>query len=227
MRSLSPGALPPRVRNVAAGLVQRAWGWISDVGAVGPQDERGRRFGRMGAGSCISFPPGSVFGEKWIHIGAATLIGPHVTLSAGMAPGQEMETDPVVRIGDRCSIGRGSCIVGHRRIVIGDDVTTGPNVYVTDQNHTYADVDVPIGRQWPSDDPVEIGSGCWIGTGAVILPGTRIGDHVVVGAGSVVRGDVPSRCVIAGAPATVVRRYVEGDGWQPPLRPVDVHPPAG
>ena len=154
-----PSELSPRTRNLAAGLIQRAWGWISDVGAVSPDDERGRRFGSMGPRSMIAFPPGSVFGERWIHIGAETLIGPHVTLSAGMAPGQTMDDDSVVRIGDRCSIGRGSHIVGHRSIEIGDDVTFGPYVYVTDQNHVYADVEAPIGRQWPVEDPVVIGAG--------------------------------------------------------------------
>ena len=61
------------------------------------------------------------------------MIASHVTLSAGMNPDQQMMTDPVVIIGDRCLIGRGSSIVGHYRIDIGDDVYTGMNVYITDQ----------------------------------------------------------------------------------------------
>jgi acetyltransferase-like isoleucine patch superfamily enzyme len=197
-------------------LIQRAWGWISDVGAVSPDDERGRRFGLMGTGSCISFPPGAVFGERWIHIGARTLIGPHVSMSAGMWPGQVMDHDPVISIGERCNIGRGSCIVGHRSIEIGDDVTTGPYVYITDQNHVYADVDRPIADQYPTEDPVVIGAGCWLGTGAIVLPGARIGRNVAVAAG----------CVVAGAPARVVRRHTE-HGWDPPLKGEPVTPPAG
>lgn len=221
-----PSELSPRTRNAAAGLIQRVWGWISDVGAVSPDDERGRRFGSMGPHSIIAFPPGSVFGERWIHIGAETLIGPHVTMSAGMAPGQPIDSDGVIRIGARCSIGRGSHIVGHRSIDIGDDVTFGPYVYVTDQNHVYADVDTPIGRQWPAEDPVEIGSGSWLGAGVVVLPGSRIGRNVAVAANSVVRGVLPDRCVAAGAPAKVVRRYTEG-GWDPPLRELSIAPPSG
>lgn len=220
-----PSELSPRVRNLAAGLIQRVWGWVSAVGAVSPDDERGRRFGAMGPRSMIAFPPGSVFGERWIHIGADTLIGPEVSLSAGMAPGQPM-AGAVVRIGDRCSIGRGSHVVGHRRIVIGDDVTFGPYVYVTDQNHVYADPDVPIGRQWPAEDPVVIGAGCWLGANVIVLPGARIGRHVVVAAGSVVRGELPDHCVAAGAPARVVRRYVDGE-WHPPLRELSIDPPPG
>ena len=91
------------------------------------------------------------------------MVGPHACLTAGMAPGQVMASDPVVRIGDRCVIGRGSHIVGHWSIEIGDDIQTGPYVYVTDQNHTYVDPDEPVGRQWPVEAPVKIGSGSWLG----------------------------------------------------------------
>jgi acetyltransferase-like isoleucine patch superfamily enzyme len=124
-----------------------------------------------------------------------------------------MVTNPVISIGDRCSIGRGSHIVGHLSIDIGDDVWTGPYVYITDQNHGYTDVEVPIARQWPVDAGVRIGSGSWLGAGAVVLPGATVGEHVVVGAGAVVRGDVPDRCVVAGSPARIVRRYDEAEGW--------------
>ena len=62
---------------------------------------------------------------------------------------------------------------------------------------------------------VSIGAGSWLGTGAVILPGSAIGRNVVVAAGAVVRGKVPDRCVVAGIPARVVREYVPGLGWEP------------
>ncbi len=73
-------------------------------------------------------------------------------------------------------------------------------MYITDQNHTYVDPVEPIGRQWPTEAAVRIGSGSWLGANAVILPGTQIGEHVVVAAGAVVRGEVPDRCVVAGVP---------------------------
>jgi acetyltransferase-like isoleucine patch superfamily enzyme len=120
---------------------------------------------------------------------------------------------PVLQIGDRCVIGRGSHIVAHHSLVIGDDVFTGPYVYITDQNHGYANPDEPIGRQMPHNAAVRIGSGSWLGAGAVVLPGACIGRNVVVAAGSVVRGTVPDRCVVAGVPARVVRQYAPGGGW--------------
>jgi acetyltransferase-like isoleucine patch superfamily enzyme len=167
----------------------------------------------------MAFPPGAVFGERWIHIGEDTLIGPSVSLSAGMVPGQQMVTNPVVRIGDRCMIGRGSHIVGHFSVTIGDDVHTGPYVYITDQNHGYENPDEVVHSQWPSDIPVSIGTGSWLGTGVVVLPGATLGRNVVVGAGSVVRGTFPDCCVIAGVPARIVRQYVDGSGWIRPMAP--------
>jgi len=74
---------------------------------------------------------------------------------------------------------------------------------------------VPIGRQLPRNAEVRIGSGSWLGAGAVVLPGACIGRNVVIAAGSVVRGTVPDRCVAAGVPARVVRHYRPGDGWSP------------
>ncbi len=201
------------LRRLLGGMVREGRKLEHRLAAIGPDDRPARRFGRFGSGTCISWPTGYVFGERWIHLGEDTLVGSHVTLSAGMVPGQQMVTDPVVRIGDRCLIGRGSAIVGHLSIDIGDDVFTGMNVYITDQNHGYEDLDMPIGTQLPSEDPVVIGADSWIGSGAVILPGARIGRHVVVGANSVVRGEIPDYSVVVGSPGRVVRRH-DGTAWR-------------
>jgi acetyltransferase-like isoleucine patch superfamily enzyme len=209
----TPQQVPPWLRRIAAAAIDTTWTWVSQLGAIGPDDRRGRRFGAFGEGSLIAFPPGAIYNERWIRIGSQTMIGPHVSLTAGMAPGQEMVSDPVVAIGDRTLIGQGSYIVGHFCIEIGDDIQTGPYVYITDQNHTYTDPDLPIGRQWPVESSVSIGSGSWLGTGVIVLPGARIGRNVAVGAGSVVVGELPDHCVAVGVPARVVKQYVAGDGW--------------
>jgi acetyltransferase-like isoleucine patch superfamily enzyme len=154
--------------------------------------------------------PTTIFNEQYIHIGENTLIGPDISLSAGMVPGQECITNPVVSIGDRCLIGRGSGIVGHFSIEIGDDVWTGHNVYITDQNHAYEDVSLPISKQSQPERAVKIGSGSWLGYGSVVLPGVTIGEHCVIGANSVVTRDVPSYSVAVGVPARVIKRYING-----------------
>ena len=154
--------------------------------------------------------PTTIFNEQYIHIGENTLIGPDISLSAGMVPGQECITNPVVSMGDRCLIGRGSGIVGHFSIEIGDDVWTGHNVYITDQNHGYEDVSLPISKQSQPERAVKIGSGSWLGYGSVVLPGVTIGEHCVIGANSVVTRDVPSYSVAVGVPARVIKRYING-----------------
>lgn len=201
-------------RQLATSAINTAWERACLYGAIGPDHPRAARFGAFGAGSMLAFPPGAVYNERWIRVGASTIIGPRVSLSAGIAPGQQMVTDPVVSIGDRVLIGRGSHIVGHFRIEIGDDVQTGPYVYITDQNHGYTDPDQPIGIQMPTEKPVVVGAGSWLGAGVVVLPGALIGRNVAVGAGSVVTGPLPDHCVAVGAPARVIRRYTAAEGWR-------------
>ena len=202
-------------------LVHRAWRRVQQAGTITADMPGSRAFGAFGAGSMIAFPAGPIYGEQWMEIGNDTMIAEYTTLCAGMVPGQDLAMfAPVLQVGSRCVIGRGSNIVAHYSIVIGDDVYTGPYVYITDQNHGYDDPDLPIGRQWPSNTAVSIGAGCWLGAGVIVLPGARIGRNVVVAAGSVVRGLVPDRCVVAGVPAKVVKEYVAGNGWS---RPVATH----
>ncbi len=178
-------------RRLAWRAVHGLWNAAQRAGAITADTPAGQAFAAFGAGSIIGFPTGARYGERWIEIGTGTMIAAQVSLSAGMVPGQDL---------------------GHS-IVIGDDVYTGPYVYITDQNHGYADPDIPIGRQWPSNAAVSVGSGTWLGAGVIVLPGAVIGRNVVVAAGSVVRGTVPDCCVIAGVPARVVREYVTGNGW--------------
>ncbi len=209
--------LANRVRGrimIGAGEVVR-WGWaqVVSVGAIGPRSRAARRFGSFGASSVICFPSQTLVNEHSIHIGAQTMIAPDVALSAGWGPGHPNLPERVVTIGDRCLIGRGSSVIGHRSIEIGDDVWTGHNVYITDMNHGYADIDLPISVQNQPEDPVTIGDGSWLGHGTVVLPGAHIGRHVVIGANSVVTGDIPDYSVAVGAPARVIRRHDPERGW--------------
>ena len=211
-------SLRRRVSTARRDAVGRAvhWGWreFQRAGLVTADTPAGRAFRRFGHGSIMAFPPGSVFGEGSIEVGEDTLIGQQVSLSAGTLPGQDLYQLTLLTIGDRCVIGRGSHIVAHQSVEIGDDVWTGPYVYITDQNHGYEDPDTPIGRQFPVNRPVRIGSGSWLGAGAIVLPGASIGRNVVIAAGSVVRGTVPDHCMVAGVPARIVREHTVA-GWRP------------
>jgi acetyltransferase-like isoleucine patch superfamily enzyme len=209
--------LARRRRALVADVIHGGWRRIQQAGVVTAESAAGRRFAAFGAGSLMAFPTGAVYGEPWIEVGDQCMIAELVTLCAGMAPGHDLGPEPVLRVGDRCVIGRGSHIVAHHSIEIGADVFTGPYVYITDQNHSYADVEVPVGRQWPVNSSVRIGAGTWLGTGAIVLPGSIIGKNVVVAAGAVVRGKVPDYAVVGGVPAKVLREYVAGAGWAAPV----------
>ena len=153
------------------------------------------------------------------EVGAAVCVYrdgvPVVDLWGGVADpqdGRAWARDTVVSIGDRCLIGRGSGIVGHFAIDIGDDVWTGHHVYITDQNHGYEDIHRPISAQTQPERAVRIGDGSLLGFGTVVLPGVTIGRHVVIGANSVVTSDIPDFSVAVGAPARVIRRF-DGTNW--------------
>jgi acetyltransferase-like isoleucine patch superfamily enzyme len=197
--------MPDPVRRVVGDVLDEVWTTLTAWGAIQPASRRARRFRSFGEGSAICFPVVALFGERYITVGAGTVIGPYVSLSAGVSPAHELGDRAVVAIGDRCLIGKGSGIVGHDTVEIGDDVYTGHNVYITDANHGYEDPDTPIGRQFVDPRPVRIGAGSWLGHGTIVLPGSSIGRHVVVGAGSVVTGVLPDFSVAVGNPARVIR----------------------
>ena len=201
------GRVRGRIETRLGDLVLVVWEHVSRLGAIGPRSRRARSFGSFGEGSAICFPPNTIMNARYIHIGEDTMLGPGVTLSAGMVPGQRCLTDRVVAIGDRCLIGRGSGIVGHLSIEIGDDVWTGHHVYITDQNHGYDDPGRPISVQVQPERAVRIGRGAWLGHGTVVLPGADIGENAVIGANSVVTGTIPAFSVAVGAPARVIRRF--------------------
>ena len=214
-----PPSLNPRVAvsQWRSRTVRAAWTKVKWWGAIGHHSDFAKQFGAFGEGSMIAFPWNTLYGERWMRIGRDTYIGPDATLSVGIHPEQIPISNPVIVIGDRCLINKGTAIVAHFAVEIGDDVWTGHNCYITDQNHGYKNLDLPIGAQSMEERPVRIGSGSWLGYGVVVLPGVTIGEHVVVGAGSVVTHDLPDRCVAAGVPARIVSQHDPSTGeWSRP-----------
>lgn len=183
------------------------------MGNIVPGTRAAAQFGTFGRGSSLGFPWEGIFGESAIHVGENTLIGRHSTMSVGYGPTQSNLPTRGLVIGDRCVVGARACFTAHSSIEIGDDVWFGKDVFISDSGHGYEDPVTPIGNQLAPHVPVSIGAGSWIGHGAIILPGTTIGRHVVVAAGSVVRGVVPDHTVVAGVPAKAVKRYDETQGW--------------
>jgi galactoside O-acetyltransferase len=84
----------------------------------------------------------------------------------------------------------------------------GPNVTIASATHPISPKMRREGLQY--NKPVHIGKNCWIGAGAIILPGITIGDNSIIGAGSVVTHDVPSDVVAVGNPCRVIKDIDDG-----------------
>ncbi len=120
-----------------------------------------------------------------------------------------------IRIGARSLVGEACILRGQGGITIGNDVFLAPLVQMLAVNHVYHDTTRPISLQGITCQGITVEDGAWIGGGAIILDGVRIGKNAVVGAGAVVTRDVPDYCVAVGNPARIVR-----DLRSQPLEPV-------
>lgn len=143
-----------------------------------------------------------------------------------------------VQLGDNFLIGKGSRLWAPRLLVVGEDVSVGSGVRVEVDgsigdgvliangaaivgraDHDLQQIGVTIRRSnWVGDQPdklsqpTHIGSDVWIGFGAIILSGVRIGDSSIIGAGSIVTHDVAPNTIVVGTPAQFVRlRFSPGE----------------
>ena len=187
------------------------WDRLCPAGDDRRREAPGRRFRRFGDGSAICFPIAALYGEEYIEIGEGCIIGPYCTLSAGVMPGHVPDHDPSSRSATACLIGKGSGIVGHPSVEIGDDVFTGHHVYVTDANHGYEDVDAADRRAVRRAAPGRIGRG--------LVARPRHGRAARAPTSAATSRSAPARwspatlpdfCVAVGNPARVIRRYVDG-----------------
>lgn len=106
-------------------------------------------------------------------------------------------------------IGSGSglgvnCLV-HGPLEIGEKVMMGPDVVILTHTHNIDRTDIPMGDQESRVAKVTIGNDVWIGMRSIIMPGVRIGNGAVIGAGAVVTKDVPDYAIVGGVPAKVIK----------------------
>lgn len=100
-------------------------------------------------------------------------------------------------------------LVDDTHIYVGDNTMFGPNVVVATAGHPLLPELREQGFQYNA--PVHIGRNCWIGAGAILLPGVTVGDNAVIGAGSIVTKDVPASVLAVGNPCRVLREIGEHD----------------
>ncbi|WP_332238424.1 sugar O-acetyltransferase [Sporolactobacillus sp. KGMB 08714] len=114
-----------------------------------------------------------------------------------------------VEIGENFFCNNNCTLLDANKIIIGDNVLLAPNVGIYTAGHCI-DPELRLNKQ-EYTAPVVIGNNVWIGANASVLPGVTIGDHAVIGAGSVVTRDIPDNCVAVGNPCRVIRQVSEHD----------------
>jgi len=166
---------------------------------------------RLIAGSFKAYHPSRVHPSALIYnpqhislLGAA--VGRGVWLYAIVGDTAGNTYSPELIIGNGCQIGDYCHITCATRLDIGENVLMGQGVFIADSNHVFSDISRPVFTQGLRAKPISIGAGSWLGNHAAVV-GCSIGRNCVVGANSVVTRDVPDYCVVAGAPARIIKRY--------------------
>ena len=129
-----------------------------------------------------------------LDIGEGTLLEPNVWLTAP-APGR-------IAIGSGCFLNLGVMVAAVELVEIGDHCMFANGCFVTDGAHRFDDPEQPVPWQgFTTKGPTRIGANVWCGANVVVTSGVTIGERAVIGANSVVTGDIPPRTIAAGAPA--------------------------
>jgi acetyltransferase-like isoleucine patch superfamily enzyme len=131
-----------------------------------------------------------------------------------------------VEIGEKTVIGQECTISAYRRVRIGEQCVIADRAMFIDFDHGVVEVERAIRKQGIYMREVVVGSNVWIGYGACILRGVRVGDNSIIGTNSVVTKDVPANSVVAGIPARIIRmREAPRDlRWPDPVEPDPASP---
>ncbi len=114
-----------------------------------------------------------------------------------------------VHLGDNVYANFNLTLVDDTHIYIGSNTMIGPNVIIATAGHpVLPELRLKVAQ---FNAPVHIGKNCWLGAGAIVLPGVTIGDNTVIGAGSVVTKDIPANVVAVGNPCRVLRSIGDRD----------------
>ena len=146
--------------------------------------------------------PGYKFGNRlrsWICSRLFKSAGKNIVIKHGayFGDGRNVIMGNFSQLGINCKI--------QNDLVMGDYVIMGPDVVIYSSMHAYDKTDTPIMLQGVTkSNPVIIGNDVWIGIRCVIMPGVKIGDHVIIGSGAVVTKNIPDYAVAGGVPAKII-----------------------
>ena len=166
-------------------------------------------------------PSARVNGIKYISIGNKFGAGRFFWMDA-IDKYHSDKYSPKITIGNNVSLSDFCHIAAINHIEIGNNALIGSKVLITDHYHGNFGMSgkatspgtAPILRSLHSTGCIKIGNNVWIGDGVVILPNVAIGDGAVIGANSVVNKNVPANAIAVGAPAKVIKKYLNGS-WLP------------
>lgn len=151
---------------------------------------------------------------KYTYFGKPMYIDGKNRISIGnkvrIFPGIRMEAigNGTINIGNNVVIEQNAHIIsGGGILTIPDDVTIGPNCFITNVNHEYRNISKSVIDQELIVSETTIGEGCFLGFGVAIQAGTHLGKHCIIGSNSVVKGNFPDYCVIVGSPGKVIKHY--------------------
>lgn len=170
--------------------------------------------------------PRNIANPQCIHIGNNVNIGqgsfllalteyPTAKMQSEEFPESTCRFEPEIRIGNNVTATADLQISAIKSIIIEDDVMFASNIFVGDHQHGFQNASIPYKYQpiWKVS-PITIKKGCWIGQNVIIMPGVTIGEYSIIGANSLVNRDIPSRCIAAGSPASVIKKWDnESSAW--------------
>lgn len=162
-----------------------------------------RYFGEIGANSKIIMPMRlknvqNIFIKKNVIVNKYSFL---ITVPSGIT------SNPEITIDEGAIIGHFNHIASVNKVYIGKNVLTADKVFISDHNHNYEDIKIPIAKQGTySKGIVTIGDGSWIGENVCIIS-ANIGKNCVIAANSVVSGTFPDYSIVAGVPGRVIKRF--------------------
>lgn len=171
-----------------------------------------KKFKKYGAGSFLS-PFSEIMNMQHIMVGNnATILHGAWIMAIENYAGSDFK--PEISIGDNTYIGHMVTLSCSNKISIGNDVTFGDNVYVSDCTHSYEDLKTSILKQKLKVGSIVIGDRAWLGKNSVVTYDVEIGEHAIVGANSFVNRSVPPYTIVSGNPARPIKKFdFEKQAW--------------
>lgn len=135
--------------------------------------------------------------RNWFTVKSIKKCGLRIRVKSGA------DFSPNISVGNDSELGT-RCLI-QSNVSLGNFVIMGPDVKIYSRNHNFESLDVPIANQGKIYLETSIGNDVWIAANVLIMAGVKVGNHVVIAAGSVVTKDVPDYAIVGGIPAKVLK----------------------